>query len=625
MSVIVHNRAIGVSATEKLGLVVVLALWLATWALAHGYEGIRHDASLYTLQALARLSAERLDNDVFLHFGSQDQYTVFGWLYALAIRGFGTEPAAAILTLASQLALILSSAWLLHRVVRTRTRTVLGIAILIAIPGFYGAGKIFRCIEPFVTPRMGAEALVIASLAAAWNERPRLAWVLVVVGMLVHPAMAAAGLVALGFLYAGSRNPRLTLCLIVGGALLLMAGASFLPNGRWGTFDPDWLAAVRQRNPYVFLASWSLDDWGRAAVPLATLAAGAVFLAERRARVLCQVTLCTALSGMLLTFVAGDTSKLVLFTQLQPWRWQWLAIVIAALLTPGIAADGWHRSYAAKVTLLLLLSDWLFGSGEFTLVTSLIAVATLALEKYSSRREWRLLVYGAGAFAILALASRIASNLLFLEVHFADPQIPQWIRESAALAGDGTIPVALVWLVTWLTNQARGRAPLVILGVLAAGTCVALFPDARRRWTQQRFPPALSAEFTSWRALIPAGSNVFWSESPLNSWVLLDRPSYISVTQTSGMLFSRASAMELRRRAEALSAVVPPQAYLSFTGDGAGIGPSPLQLDRACETGEFEFLVTGARLPWRPVAQLPREVWHSSGGLRLYRCSDRTG
>jgi len=272
----------------------------------------------------------------------------------------------------------------------------------------------------------------------------------------------------------------------------------------------------------------------------------------------------------------------------------------------------------------LLLGAWLFGSGEFALGTSLVAVATLALEKYSSRREWRLLVYGAGAFAILALASRIASNLLFLEVHFADPQIPQWIRESAALAGDGSIPVALVWLAGWLTNQARGRAPLAIFGVLAVGTCIALFPDARRRWTQTRFPPTLSAEFASWRALIPAGSNVFWSEAPLNSWVLLDRPSYISVTQTSGVLLSRASAMELRRRAEALSAVVPPQAYLSFTGDGAGIGPSLLQLNRACETGEFEFLVTGARLPWRPVAQLPREVWHSSGGLRLYRCSDRT-
>jgi len=192
------------------------------------------------------------------------------------------------------------------------------------------------------------------------------------------------------------------------------------------------------------------------------------------------------------------------------------------------------------------------------------------------------------------------------------------------VAADGSIPVALVLLATWLAHRVRPVAPLAVLGALAAGTCVALFPDAWRRWTQQQFPATLSRQFAPWRALIPAGADVFWSEAPLDTWVLLDRPSYISLAQTSGMLFSRTSAMELRRRAEAFAGVVPPQAYISFMGDGAGIGPSPLQLNRACATGEFEFLVTGARLPWAPLAQLSRQVWHSSGGLRLYRCSDRT-
>jgi hypothetical protein len=209
-------------------------------------------------------------------------------------------------------------------------------------------------------------------------------------------------------------------------------------------------------------------------------------------------------------------------------------------------------------------------------------------------------------------------------MHFADPQIPLWIRKTAAMEADGSIPVALVLLAQWLALRVRSAAPLAILGVLAAGTCVALFPDARRRWTQLQFRPALIQQFTAWRTLIPVGSDVFWSEAPLATWVLLDRPSYISLAQTSGMLFSRASAMELRRRAEAFARVVPPQAYISFTGNGAGIGPSPLQLNRACATGEFEFLVTGARLPWRPVAQVSREAWQSSGGLGLYRCSDRT-
>lgn len=602
---------------------VLLLLWLATWCLAHGYQGIRHDAALYTLQALARSSSGGLQNDVFLHFGSQDHYTIFSSIYAGFIQAFGVEPAAQILTFTGQLAVMLGGALLLYRTTPSGVRVVLGVTVLLAIPGFYGADRIFACLEPFVTPRMGAEALVLAGLAAAWSNRPRLAWGLVVAALFVHPVMAAAGLAALSFLHIGSHRPRLALGVTAGGALVLLAAGRVLPNGPWGTFDPQWLAAVLERSPYVFLSQWPLDDWGRAAIPLATLALGARLLTEQRARLLCQVTLSTALAGLLLTLVAVDTARLVLFTQLQPWRWQWLAVVVAALLAPGIAADGWRQSYAARIAVALLVAGWSFGSGTFALASSLAAVAALTLEKYAVRREWRLLVYGAVGFALLALASRIASNLLFLEVHFADPQIPPWIRKMAAVAGDGSVPIALVLLATWLAHPIRIRAPLAILALLVAGLCIGLFPDSWRRWTHQQFPPALTRQFAPWRALIPAGSNVFWSEVPLGTWELLDRPSYISVAQTSGMLFSRTAAMELVRRSEALSQVVPPQAYLSFSGDGAGIGPSLLQLSRACATGEFEFLVTGARLPWRPVAQLPREVWHSSRGLGLYRCSDR--
>jgi hypothetical protein len=103
----------------------------------------------------------------------------------------------------------------------------------------------------------------------------------------------------------------------------------------------------------------------------------------------------------------------------------------------------------------------------------------------------------------------------------------------------------------------------------------------------------------------------------------LQRPSYISVAQSSGVLFSRAAALELQHRAQTLSSVVPVSAYLDFSGNGAGTGPAADQLERACATSAFEFLVTGARLSWPPVAQLPPTAWRSSGGLRLYRCSGR--
>jgi len=595
-------------------------LWTITWALAHGYQGIHHDARLYTLQALAHRESGGLQHDVFLRFGSQDNYTIFGWLYALAIAGFGVEPAAAILTFTSQLALIACAALLLRRITPNPTLTALGVSVFIAIPGFYGADRIFSCIESFLTPRMGAEALVLAGLAAAWNDRPKLAWALVTAGMFIHPVMAAAGITALGFFYVGVRRPRLALWALGGGLVLLLAVAGVSP--KWGRFDPEWLTIVRGRVPYVFLAHWSPDDWGRAAIPLATVAIGATVLTEQRARLLSQVVLCTALTGLMLTLVACDISKLVLFTQLQPWRWQWLAVTIAAMLLPGVAAASWNRSEPGKIAITLLITAWLFGSDWIALLTSVAAIAALRLPE---RRELHLFRYGALALAVIGLVNRIASNLLFMDVHYSDPQIPLWIREMAGLCLDGSVPLAMIVLATWLTGRQRSATGLAILGMMAAATCVALCPDAWRRWTQQRFPPALVAQFAPWRALIPANAAVFWPESPMETWVLLQRPSYISVTQASGVLFSRAFATELARRARALSAVVPVQAYLDFSGDGAGIGPSAEKLERACGTAEFGFLVTGAQLSWQPLAQLPRAVWHSSGGLRLYRCADRTG
>src|SRR5260370_14781727 len=99
------------SATSRLGLWVIGLLGIATWALSHSYRGIFHDAGLYTLQALARLHPDSLPEDVFLKFGSQDGFTIFGPIYAAASRLLGVDLAATTLTLVLQWAL-LAAAWM---------------------------------------------------------------------------------------------------------------------------------------------------------------------------------------------------------------------------------------------------------------------------------------------------------------------------------------------------------------------------------------------------------------------------------------------------------------------------------------------------------------------------------
>ena len=609
-------------ACRNLWLIVVATLCVGSLALEHGYVGLRHDAVLYSLQGLARLHST-LRNDIFLRFGSQDQYSLFGGIYALAIQWLGLEPAAAILTFISQVALVLCALLLLRRVAPTPAFVGLGVVVLVAIDSYYGSRRVFSCLEGCVTPRMGAEALVLAGLSAAWSSRPRLAWALVVVGMLIHPVMALAGVVALGFLYLGRRWPSLTAAGIGGGLLLLWMAGYFVPYARWGAYDPDWLAVIRERSPFVFLLGWTLDDWGRAAIPLATLTVGVVVLAEQRARILSQTVLYTALAGLALTFVACDVSKLVIVTQAQPWRWQWLAVVTAALLLPAIVAAGWRHSLVGKISVALLAAGWLFESDQQALLTSLAAVASLTLSRVSHRPELRLVLYGAIVLAVLALVYRIAINLEFTNLYFMDWRTPLWMRLGACVASGGSLSVAIILLATWLAGHRNGHLPLMALAALLLIVCAAELPDAWRRWSGQRFPSAAVAEMAPWRKLLPADAEIFWSEDPMATWVLLERPSYISVSQSAGVMFSRASAMEILRRAQTLSAVVPVQAFLHFdAAQGAAVAPAQQLFKQLCAAEPRQYVVTTSRLTWNPVAQLPISARHLLGSLRLYRCSD---
>jgi hypothetical protein len=239
-------------ANSTLGLAGLLLLCFITWTLSRSYQGIFHDASLYTLQALAHLSPGSLSQDVFLRFGSQDRFTTFSPLFAGAIQLLGVEHAAAALTFVFQFALFYC-AWRLACTVMPAWLAPLGIAVLVAIPGDYGPARIFTCIEPFLTPRMAAEALTLSSLAAALSSRRMLALALIAAAALIHPIIAAAGIGALLYLYIGIPYPRLGIVLVAATMLWLVASEYAMPVGVWGRFDDTWSAIVKDRSPYLFL------------------------------------------------------------------------------------------------------------------------------------------------------------------------------------------------------------------------------------------------------------------------------------------------------------------------------------------------------------------------------------
>jgi hypothetical protein len=589
----------------------MLLLCGIAWLLCHPYQGIFHDANLYTLQALAHLHPA-LHEDVFLRFGSQDRFTVFSPLYATAIQWLGIDRAAALLTLLSQAALI-GGAYAVVRAAASVQTALLGLLVFLAIPGEYGPERVFTCLEAFLTPRMLSEALVLGAIAFTLYGKTRLAWLIALMAMSVHPVMGLAGCMALLTLQYILPKPRnaLILAALAGAALL----GSLLPS-LGGRFDDAWAALVHERSPYLFMRDWLMDDWSQAGVVVTTLLIGSITL-QANSRQLCSAALIVSLSGWVITVIGADWLHGVLATQVQSWRWQWLGTTVAALLLPAIVMHGWRGGTTERTCALLVLCAWIFGEGNYAAVTCAAALLVLATRRLPSRQQM-LIFYGVVSLLVIALVWRIATNLEFTNLHYLDGALPLWLRRAESFTKDGLAIAAAGALLYYAASRSRPLYSLLaVLGIIAA---VAIAPYSWRAWTLQDSSADTAAAFSSWRDLVPATAEIFWPEATHETWTLLHRPSYISGLQTSGLVYSRPAAIELARRAESLSGVVPPAAFLEWSHIGLTLPLSIAQLEQACSLAVFPYLVTGASLNAPLLGELHNDTKHAQRALRLYRC-----
>lgn len=590
-------------------------LGVLAWALIHPYQGIFHDANLYTLQALARLHPLSLSQDVFLKFGSQDRFTLFSPIYAAAIHLLGLDHAAALLTFLSQLALLAGSL-LLARVVLPRWALSWALAGVLALPLYYGPDRIFTGLEDFLTPRMLAESLVLAALAAILTGRMLWASCALLAALAMHPVMAAAGAAAIIAQRLGEAAPRTALLL---AAIILVAallGSFAMPMGMGGRFDAGWASLVEHRSPYLFLRDWELDDLARAGIAVTTLLLGSIGL-EGRARTLSRMVLATVVAGWLLTAIGCDSLHLILVTQLQPWRWQWLASLTAVLLLPMIAVTFWSRGIPGRSSALLLLSGWIFGVDHYALIACALCVASLWAPRLK-RGEARLVGVGAVAVIGLAVAFRVASNLEFTDVHYLNAALPLWLRRACSAARDGSWIIMLLGALA-MTRHAAARVASQLFLCAAMVLTVLILPYSWQAWSESQF--ANRAEvFAPWRELIPPTSDVFWPDSPASAWALLERGNYLSGLQTSGLVYSRPAALEMQRRAKSLGSQIAPPTFLDWADIGLSLSLSPAQIKGVCDLGVVDFLITTANLGFPPLAQLTGDPSSRSRLLKLYRC-----
>jgi hypothetical protein len=135
--------------------------------------------------------------------------------------------------------------------------------------------------------------------------------------------------------------------------------------------------------------------------------------------------------------------------------------------------------------------------------------------------------------------------------------------------------------------------------------------------------------FSDWRSAIPPDSNVFVvpaHNSATFAWFTLERPSYLTVDQSSGVVFSRATALEVRRRSDVLLPLQDPDWRLlsnmhKLHSGGTSSGFSnPLTRDRLiglCSDPQLNFVVAREDVGFEPIRHARSGIWKD---WSLYDC-----
>jgi hypothetical protein len=622
-----HTSSTG---THSKFTVLSLALIVATlWLLMRGYHGLTGDAQIYAFQALARLRPQ-LATDLYLQNTSQDQFTAFSPFYAACINLLGLENAARLLTLLFTVWL-LAAAWSAARAVSGRDAAWLAAAFLLIVAGDYGGSGVFRISEQYLTARLPAEALVITALACHLRGRKGLGFLLAAGALFVHPLIALPGLLLLICL---SLPSRLIVLAAIGGliaTLLIAVVATLLPSDIQGlaVMDAAWVEVVRERSQFLFLSLWSLRDWEVNTQPFLYLGFTAIAIPDPRIRKLCTAAALVGAAGLAVAWIGSGLGPVAILVQGQAWRWVWISVFVSALLLPNVVLQVWRDDRCGPLCVMLLVSGWTLPMEVGTLCVPLALAVWVMRSRFQGRADYLRWAAAALGIAIVAWVSIKSWSIMSFPSstpgHTASAAAQ--IRDIFGLRIPAVLIGALAW---WCVRSARAAWVPMVVSVLLAAFSILLAPAAFKQW--HTFGSAVDIkEFSDWVAAVPPTSTVL--VTPTHDvggfvWFTLQRPNYLAVDQSAGVVFSRATAMEVQRRSTVLLPLMDPNWKImtslraaAVTGRKADAVTRPLtatNLRQVCADPKLGFVISPADIG------LPR-IRHDHPGTwkdwNLYDCS----
>jgi hypothetical protein len=611
----------------KVSFIALVMMLVTLWLLLRGYHGITGDGQIYAFQAFARIHPH-LASDLYLRNTSQDQFTVFSPFYAWFIENLGLEHAARLLTLLFT-AWFLAAAFSAAHTIGGRDCAWLTVACLLIIAGSYGGAGVFRFAEEYLTARLPAEALIVTSLACYLRGLKRSAIAIAAVALFVHPLIALPGLLLLLSL---SLPKHMSVIGGFGSVLAATTIAVAAANFSWASrvlpiMDAAWLDVVRERSQFLFLQLWSFRDWNLNARPFFYLAFTALAVQDDRMRKLCKAAAIVGTTGLAVAAVASLIGPSALLVQGQAWRWVWITAFVSVLLLPVTILQIWRDEKCGPLCALLLVLGWALAAANGLACVSL-AIILWAMRTTISHRTARLFrwlflgLLAATVVWILVQAWEFATSIR------APGESALWATQSSntfALRFSAALAVAIVWRFTRMNNI---WAQILLASALLALAIFAL-PSALKQ-SRTLGAAAGIAEFSDWAKAIPTTSTVLVvpaQDVGAFVWFTLQRPNYLAVDQSAGVIFSRDTALEVQRRSQVLLPLMDPNWKILTKLRAASAGrraadaeSRPLtaeNLGRVCADMQLAFVISPENIGFDPLRHENAGPWKS---WNLYDC-----
>lgn len=537
----------------------LFALLLALNAIARPASVTAHDARLYSLQAINHAEAGAFADDVFLRFGSQDQFSLFSQLVGPIVATIGLRAAFFVLYLIFNTLFLFALFRLIRTLIDDPVIATLSLVYLVTAPLHYGGYEIFAVQEQFFTPRLVGTTFTLFALEQIVRRRFVAAIAFLAVGAAIHPLMAFGGaMIWVGVLVINVMPMRvfLALCLMAFSGLATILAAPSIGVQLFGEIDDTWHQQIRVAVGYNYPDTWLATDWFRLVVTFGILITGNVVLYRdnpERSRFFAIVTLAGAV-GFLTTLFASFLPYALLF-QGQPYRVLWILTLFQAPLGFMLIAR-WGTASSSGCNLGAIGLMAYFCVQHYLPTEFMILAATVAIAVVFSRfsevpgASWRGAAYG---LVVGALGWMLYRCWCF--VTQADALLRQFDMTDLALFGLIS-PVLLLlafgsFLTLWQCSARNiGWAAIAIAALIPCSLfAIEAVPQVRERHTRLGNDMAFLHDFIQERHH-KSPPCVYCSLGRADLlWIDVRATSYFDIIQTAGVMFNRRTAEEIDRRA----------------------------------------------------------------------------